>query len=280
MHIEGVIAMSSSNMYDYGYGKLWNDVHVERRSGYSTSVTDFHKHSFYEINLILSGNIKILLQDRFEEGTENKIVLTRPGTAHFISCKPDTLYSRIYLVFTEEFITEFQPAWYTLSMLFGKSGTILTLTPDEANFFCTLIEQIEKERSNPAKGFLMGYFLCKLSELYQTEPLKKDIQPYVFEALTYIERHYAEKINFSEMAKQLYIGRTTLMTDFKAYIGITVGEYLTKCRLKHSIQLLLQKKTIEYVSEKCGFSDSSGFIRAFKRIYGTTPHKYIKNLIF
>ena len=87
--------MSSNNMYDYGYGKLWNDVHVERRSGYSTSVTDFHKHSFYEINLILSGNIKILLQDRFEEGTENKIV------------SPDPVLHTLYHVSPTHYIAEF-----------------------------------------------------------------------------------------------------------------------------------------------------------------------------
>jgi AraC family chitin signaling transcriptional activator len=68
------------------------------------------------------------------------------------------------------------------------------------------------------------------------------------------------------------------MLDFKAYTGNTMGEYLAKCRLRNAIELLLQKNTIEYVAEKCGFADNSGFIRSFKRHYGTTPYKYIKNL--
>ena len=91
--------MSEYKPYDFGFGRVWDSVHVERRSGYSSSVTDYHMHDFYEINLILSGNVKILLKDRFEEGLENRIVITRPGSAHFIACNPDTLYSRMYLVF-------------------------------------------------------------------------------------------------------------------------------------------------------------------------------------
>ena len=49
------------NRYDYNFGTAWETFHVERREAYSTSVTDYHKHGFYEINLILSGNVIGLL---------------------------------------------------------------------------------------------------------------------------------------------------------------------------------------------------------------------------
>ena len=273
-----MINLSEHSTYDFGFGQVWDSVHVERRSGYSSSVTDYHKHGFYEINLILSGNVKILLKDRFEEGTENRIVMTRPGTAHFIACNPDALYSRIYLVFTDAFIANHLPEWTRLSQVFGKDGNILALTADETDFFKTLIEQIEKEESGLSKRLLIYYFLSKLSERCRDKCESVETQPYVFDALTYLESHYSEKINFTDLAKQLYVGRTTLMLDFKAYTGNTMGEYLTKCRLKNAIALLLQKKTIEDVAESCGFADSSGFIRSFKRHYGTTPYKYVKDL--
>ena len=269
--------MSEHSTYDFGFGQVWDSVHVERRSAYSSSVSDYHKHSFYEINLILLGNVKILLKDRFEEGRENRIVLTRPGTAHFISCDPDTLYSRMYLVFTDEFIANAFPEWSKISAVFGKNGNIIALTDDETSFFQALIEQIEKEKSALSRRLRIYYFLLKLSEL-SPSPLEADAEPHVFNALTYIETHYAERINFSNLAKQLFVGRTTLMLDFKAYTGCTMGEYLTKCRLKNAIDLLLRKATVEEVAEKCGFADSSGFIRSFRRHYGTTPYRYVKNL--
>ena len=128
---EGGIALSKTNLYDQGLGKIWHDVYVNYREGYSTSVTDYHEHEFYEINLILSGNVKILLGDRFEEGSQNRIVLTRPGTPHYISCTSDVLYSRLYLTFTCEFVEDRIPEWHDLSFLFGQSGTVITLTPSK-----------------------------------------------------------------------------------------------------------------------------------------------------
>lgn len=52
--------MHTNDLYDYGFKKVWNDVFIAHREGYYTSVTDYHEHDFYEINLILSGNVKIL----------------------------------------------------------------------------------------------------------------------------------------------------------------------------------------------------------------------------
>lgn len=111
-----------NSSYDFGYGIKWKDAYVNYREGYYSSVTDFHEHDFYEINLILSGNIKILLANRAEEVTQSRIVLTRPGTPYFISCKPDALYSRLYLVFSKEFIAENSPEWNQLEQVFGESG--------------------------------------------------------------------------------------------------------------------------------------------------------------
>ena len=125
---------------------------------------------------------------------------------------------------------------------------------------------------------MIYYLLSKILDKYPENLKKSKAEPYIFEALTYIENNYSNKIDFSKLARQLYVGRTKLMTEFKAFTGSTMGEYLSKCRIKNAIVLLKQKKTIEYAAEKCGFSDSSGFIRAFKRTYGTTPYKYIKSI--
>ena len=101
--------MEHIDIYDYGFGVEWTDVLVTRRDGYYTSVTDYHEHDFFEINLILSGNVKILMKNHVEEGTQNRIVLAPPKTPHYISCKPDVMYSRLYLIFTRSFISNCFP---------------------------------------------------------------------------------------------------------------------------------------------------------------------------
>lgn len=269
--------MDTKRMYDYGFGTAWKTVHVEKREGYYTSVTDFHEHDFYEINLILSGNVKILLKDSFEMGGENKVVLTGPNTPHYILCQSDTLYSRLYVLFTEEFIANCFPEWKQLSRVFGQAGNILTINKEETLFLQGLIEQINLEKDLFGQRLLIYYLLLRLNAYAGTNAEKKEMPSYIFDALTYLEKHYHENIDFSLLSKKLCVGRTKLMTEFKLHTGTTLGEYLCKCRLKNAVQYLLKGQTIEFAAEKCGFSDSSSLIRAFKRVYGTTPHRYVKN---
>ena len=269
--------MENEHPYDYGFGSVWEDIHVNHRAGYFTSVTDYHVHDFYEINLILSGNIRILLGERAEEHHGNCIVLTRPGTKHYIACRPDVLYSRLYLLFTGAFIENRLPEWHALSATFGESGTVIPLTVEQTKLLHGLIEQIDRENKPFDKMLLTYYLLSRLSDLGgEAERQASRVPPYILEAIAYLERHHAENILAADLARALHIGRTTLMTGFKRYTGQTVCEFLTACRLRHAVQLLEAEKTLEYTADQCGYADTGGLIRAFRRSYGMTPKAYMK----
>jgi len=270
--------MSAYDHYDYDFGKVWTDVHVSYREGYSTSVTNFHKHAFYEINLILTGNVRILLRDRTVDGTGCRIVLTRPGTPHYILCRPDTLYSRIYLVFTHEFAADYFPEWPSFSALFGDHGSILTPTPEQAEICKTIIQQIKREPTPFRKRLLTYYLLSRLADCADTQSSGSGSVPsFITDILTHIEQNFSSPLTAADLAHRFHVGRTTLMTAFKKYTGSTLGDYLTHCRLRHAVSLLRDGSTVESAAEACGFSDASGLIRSFRRVFGMTPREYLKN---
>lgn len=262
--------------FDHGLGSEWSRLLVAERQGFSTSVADYHRHRFYEINLILSGNVKILLEDGTVEGTENRLVLTRPGTPHYITCSPDTLYHRLYLLFTDDFVAGYLPEWAQLSTVFGENGAVLTLTAAQAALFKRLLLQI-REESSPFRQRLMIYDL--LSRIYEQRdddsPRRQMAPSYILQALTYLDEHCGDRIVAADLASHLHVGRTTLMTEFKRHLGTTVVDYLTHCRLRRAVTLLQEGSTVEAAASLCGFADTSGLIRAFKRCYGMPPREYL-----
>ncbi len=258
-----------------GTGRVWEDVFVERRQGYSTSVTDYHEHGFYEINLILSGNVRVLLKDRFVEGSENRIVLTAPHTPHYVTCRPDALYSRLYLLFTHEFAADFLPEWADLAAVFGENGNTMPLTPSETRFIRERIGEIDAEPSPLGKKLLLYHLLVRLSGLSCAgHPAERKPQ-YLMDAMAYIEANYRQRLTAEDLARQLYVGRTTLMTQFRRRIGCTLNEYITDCRLKYAERFLREGDTLDAAAEKCGFADSSGLSRAFRRRYGCSPGQFL-----
>ena len=263
--------------YEHGYGTEWQDFRIKYRESYSTSVTDFHEHQFFEVSLILSGNVNILMKDKVEEGNGNYVVLTSPGTPHYIRCAPDTLYKRIYLMVSRQFIVNYVPEWEELVSLFGKRGRVIKITGQEAAKYEQLVNHINVETDRFRQRLLILYFFSYLSEKIEDRDLdSQKIPVHIMNALTYVNEHLAEKIVAEQLAAKLYVSRTTLLTTFKQYTGVTLNNYILNCRIKKAISMLKEGKAEQEVAEMCGFGDSSAFIKSFKKVYKVTPMQYLK----
>ena len=255
-----------------------HDLLVDRFEGYRTDLTSYHTHQYYEISLIVSGNVKVLLQDATLDGTECKLVLLRPNTPHLVAVSPDICYRRVNLLFYHDFINDNIPEWKVLMNLFGESGRIIPISPEQCAEYQELIEQIERDTSPFRRQLLLLCFLSKVADRLEKDASPQVVPSYVIEAMTYINANYQKKIVASELAWNLHIGRTTLMTSFKKYTGTTLNEYIARCRLKNAIVAMRQGKKEQQIAEECGFTDLCNMIRCFKRYFHMTPKQYLADL--
>lgn len=252
-------------------------VSVSESEGYHPYMTDFHSHDYYEINFILSGDMSIYLPNIDKKGSFMGLVLSAPGTPHYITCTERILYKRINLFFYEDFIAEGFVEYKSLLSAFSHGGNIIELGQESASELLFMIRKIAEEKSIFRKRALLSYILSFISEL-DGESQDKSLPPYIDEALAYISENYSEKILSSELAHRIGVGRTTLMTSFKKHLGITLGEYITKCRILNAVNLLKKGKSEGETAELCGFGEPSNLIRSFKKEFGMTPIKYMNYL--
>lgn len=96
--------------------------------------------------------------------------------------------------------------------------------------------------------------------------------------IQYITENYMEDINCQTIADAFHLSRSYFTVKFKAKTGIAPYVYLTRCRVAAAKDFLLHSNfSIQTISEKCGFSSCSAFIRTFKKVTGTTPLAFKKN---
>jgi AraC-like DNA-binding protein/quercetin dioxygenase-like cupin family protein len=259
-----------------GYKKTWHNVHIEERITESQNKSDYHFHDYYEITVILSGNVTVLVSDRLSDGVFARAVLTPPNAPHHLNPNSDAPYRRINVGFSEEFIAPQNEKEEEILSVFGKSGTEIYLSTTRAEELAEILHKAEKEQNLFRKRLLIFYLISLLSDLKKSPNDTIKLPQFISGAIDYINIHYAEKINAENLAWHLNIGRTTLLTSFKKYVGLTMNAYLIKCRMHHAVMLLKQGKSEPEVAEAVGFGDSANMIRTFKRELGTTPMKYIK----
>ena len=140
------------------------------------------------------------------------------------------------------------------------------------------MERIGGEKSRLRQQLLTFYLLSYLKDCSKGQQEPREMPPYVMEAMTYLERNYSRKIVASELAGQLFVGRTSLMVNFKNYTGMTLHEYLLRCRLRQATALLMEGVGEAETAEQSGFCDAGSMIKSFRRVYGMTPKQYCRTL--
>lgn len=269
--------MLVKNEDNYGYREAWRDVLVDEYEGYHPIMTDFHFHDFYEISLIFSGDMGIYLPSVERVGIFTGLVLSPRGTPHYITCTEKALYKRTNVVFSEEFIAEGIKGYEEILKIFSKSGNIIETDTETAERLLITIKKTEREENRFRKRLLLLYLLSEISELSKMDK-ETDVPDFLSRALSYINENYREKIVAENLAHKVGVGRTTLMNSFRKHLGLSFSEYVAKCRLFSAVNLLKSGKSVSETAELSGFTESSNFIRSFKKYFGQTPAKYLGNI--
>lgn len=99
---------------------------------------------------------------------------------------------------------------------------------------------------------------------------------YVQEAMDCMGKNCGDpNLSISQIAGTLGLSEGHLSHLFKKETGITVGAYLTRCRIQKAMGLLRQGKCRVYeVAESCGYRDITYFSGTFKKMTGMSPSEY------
>ena len=235
----------------------------------------YHVHNFYEISLILEGNLHFLLEDASLSGEGSFLLLTPPKAPHRVVRDALAKYERINIHFPKDLIENYVADSERLLSVFGINGKILELSSEQKERLLIIANDISAQKDLFKQRILLLLYLAEIESFCCQSPLAQITPPYIREALQYLHKNYMNKITTEQIASYVGVGRTTFMTAFKQYTGSTFNHYLTQYRLEIAIQLLKQGHTQQSSAEQCGFSDAGSLIRAFVRHYGTTPYKYL-----
>ena len=94
------------------------------------------------------------------------------------------------------------------------------------------------------------------------------------DAMSLIERRYAEPLSLSLIATSIGVGRGALATAFRRFRATSVGETIRAVRVERAKALLTANMPLTEIALACGFHDQAHFTRVFRRTTGLTPGAY------
>ena len=136
------------------------------------------------------------------------------------------------------------------------------------------MEAFERMQLHGMVEILLSYFIK------HAEPRLIIKDDRILKLIGYISEHVSENITVATLADISCLTESHLVKAFRKELGVTPLQYIIKKRIQHAQTLLLgTEMTVSEVSQSAGFTDSSYFVRLFKRHIGYTPQQYRDRLI-
>ena len=115
------------------------------------------------------------------------------------------------------------------------------------------------------------HYVQKINDVRVPEGISKMIH----QCVQFIGRSVNEAITVNDVAEHAGKSRSFLSVVFKKEMGISIGSYITKCKIDEAKRLLrFTEKSLAEISDYLCFSSQSYFQNVFRNTTGTTPQKY------
>lgn len=257
-----------------------------RAFSYKDYYIEPHNHDFYEMNIVLGGNGIHLIEDASFKVSTGDVFVIPPLTVH---AYVDTEELEVYhVLLKKDFIrdnkeesslaegflqlTEIEPYLrqsFTEAMFLHLSPAEL----EEVKKETSLLEdggEFDKAGSEPLKRHTAWRLLYYLSHLL-SEQNKRELAPkenkykkQILDTLEYIHLHFSEKITVEDLARRVYMSRSTFLRCFSAVCGKSPTDYVKDYRIRIAKELLTTGRSKTEIAHEVGFYDLSHMEKSIK----------------
>ncbi len=246
------------------------------------SMNELESHPYYEIYFLHKGSRTIFTENSLYSISRNTAVIIPPFTPHKTEGGP---YERTNIYISDGLISpevkEFLTANKTPDYFIIKEEYFNIINQLFQHACQSAEDSIDKITQEEMVAFFntIIFFLRKSQKLslkqLNIKNTKKDAL--IMQIVTYIKENPTEKITVSSLCKKFYLTESNLHKKFKSVINCTVGEYLSMIKIERAKELLYNtNKSIQQISEECGFSSQNYFALIFKQKCGVSPSGYRK----
>ncbi|MFD0670672.1 AraC family transcriptional regulator [Cohnella sp. GCM10027633] len=254
----------------------------------------YHWHECCEALYVHEGNGFVIVDQKTYEMRPGRLFFFQPYQLHkvFANVSERTPYERTLLFFDPLFFDRALQPFRARRALFehlwkGRLASEAIDLEAEAEFVGRLFERYgNKVRANerPLSEEDMTMLMLQLLEAMPTDGNSigaagspRDIRPFSHaeNAMAWIEQHYSEDFRLEDVAEALHLSKFYLSRLFQRETGSSLSDYVVARRVKQACRLLdTTPLAVERIAADVGYPNASYFIRAFKKMIGTTPHKY------
>lgn len=229
------------------------------------------RHSFWEMNVLLEGEMSLTCDDRIIHLSKGQMYLIHPREWHKFIVSPSMDAELVVLTFSMDF--EPPHAVYDLSESNMMLLKMIVREIDESfpdgsfNSCCSVSQQIK----------LMTELLILRAVSYDAVPYNVDGHSGIYEnAVGFMKANIFGKISVSDVARHCRVSDSTVKNLFRQHTQGGVMQYFNGLKMEYAKDMLMEGHSVNEIAEELKFSSAAHFSAAFKKACGMPPLAYKK----
>lgn len=269
------------------------------RRGSPPPMLSMHRHDDVEINVVLDGQLHYLFGGQPLTVREGEIAVFWAAQPHGLVDSRTGDMCWVHVPFSM-FLSWGLPEAQTAPLL--SAQPLITHAPDLASRIAHTAERWGEEvgRSEPGGGTEAGpgdddsaqiallEIQAAVRRILRTSSLANPEPPtdgagsvpaarlrQVSAMAQHVRDHHRSPLTVADIAASVHLTPSHAMTVFRRTVGVTLGDYVTMCRVAEAQRLLLTTSmTVTEIAEAAGFGSLSSFYEHVSAACGMTPREY------
>ncbi len=251
---------------------------------------------YYEVGYILSGDRLTITPDYSYALNTDSVGTMPPFLYHRTIPLSNAPYHTYLIKFTPDFVQPLTDAFGYNILEEIYSQLINHFPPVMRSRILLYFEEMYEifQSDSPYGSFRLQCMLCDLLLVILNNRLpvnstndtglvtgqifhKTPLTPPIIDAIYYMEQHYQENPSLETVAFFSGYSASHFSRLFHTQLGKSYSEYLTKIRIRHAQDLLLNtKKSVTEIALETGYLHTGNLSEQFKQQTGMTPLQYRK----
>ena len=269
------------------------------RRGSPPPMLSMHRHDDVEINVVLDGQLHYLFGGQPLTVREGEIAVFWAAQPHGLVDSRTGDMCWVHVPFSM-FLSWGLPEAQTAPLL--SAQPLITHAPDLASRIAHTAERWGEEvgGSEPGGGTEAGpgdddsaqiallEIQAAVRRILRTSSLANPEPPtdgagsvpaarlrQVSAMAQHVRDHHRSPLTVADIAASVHLTPSHAMTVFRRTVGVTLGDYVTMCRVAEAQRLLLTTSmTVTEIAEAAGFGSLSSFYEHVSAACGMTPREY------
>lgn len=245
-----------------------------------------------EVHITDQGQGRFVLDGEPIGFTARHVLIFRGQTPHEFQAVPDSSYRRTVICFDDARLAQIGRApgmpLLDLAWLHDRPVHHLRLGLSAYQELARLCDQMDDEALLARTAWqtmmlaLLTQILTRLQRWAQAQdqmgelPGLEHSSDLVQLGCAYVDQHLGDDLSLHRVADVLHVSEAHLTRSFRLHIGLPFHQYVLAQRIGESRRLLRDRPdlSLTQVAMHLGFTSSSSFSRAFRRLMGQSPSQF------